>query len=75
MVVERRKSGRCDQRNPICMTLGFMLGMVVGTIICANNSLRDIVVSVIMATAVFHVTFGKNFNITTLLSKVIRKGS
>jgi hypothetical protein len=75
MMVERRNSNKCDQRNPVCMTLGFMLGMVVGTIICANNSLRDIVVSVLLATVVFHVTFGKNFNIATLLSKVIRKGS
>lgn len=75
MMVERRKTQHCNLRSPLCMTLGFMLGMVVGTVICTNKSLTTIGLSVVVATVVFHLTFVQQFDFKRLLSKVIRKGS
>ena len=70
---ERR--GSCTSHHPIYMTVGFMFGMIVGSLIHAEHSLIGIGVSVILATVVFHYTFVKNFSVTGLLQKVIKKGS
>ena len=78
-MVDRRRSDRrnviCEPRNPICMTIGFMFGIIVGSLIHTEHSMLSVVTSVIMATAVFHFTFAKNINFTELFSKVIKKGS
>ena len=78
-MVERRKSDRryvaCQPHNPICMTIGFMFGMIVGSLIHTEHSVLSVLTSVTMATAVFHFTFVRNINFTELFSKVIKKGS
>ena len=78
-MVERRRSDRrnviCEPRNPICMTIGFMFGIIVGSLIHTEHSMLSVVTSVLMATTVFHFTFARNINFTELFSKVIKKGS
>lgn len=79
MVAQRRKSDKhtigCQPHNPICMTIGFMFGTIVGSIIHTEHSLLSVILSVTAATAVFHLTFVRNVNFVGLLSKVIKKGS
>jgi alpha/beta superfamily hydrolase len=70
-----RRSIECQAHNPICMTIGFMFGMIVGALIHTEHSTLSVVTSVTMATAVFHFTFVRNINFTKLFSKVIKKGS
>ena len=78
-MVERRKSDRrsveCKAHNPICRTIGFMFGMIVGSLIHTEHSVLSVVTSVTMATTVFHFTFVRNVNFLDLFSKVIKKGS
>jgi hypothetical protein len=78
-MVDRRRSDRrtvaCQPHNPICMTIGFMFGMIVGSLIHTEHSVLNVVLSVSLATTVFHFTFVRNINFTELLSKVIKKGS
>jgi alpha/beta superfamily hydrolase len=78
-MVERRKSDRrsivCQAHNPVCMTIGFMFGMIVGSLIHTEHSVLNVVLSVSLATTVFHFTFVRNVNFLDLFSKVIKKGS
>ena len=78
-MVERRQSDRrgiaCTPQNPICMTIGFMFGMIVGSLIHTEQSLWVAALSVILYTTVFHFTFVRNINFLELFSKVIKKGS
>ena len=78
-MVDRRRSDRrnviCEPRNPICMTIGFMFGIIVGSLIHTEHSMLSVITSVIMATAVFHFTFARSINFTEVFSKVIKKGS
>ena len=50
-----RRSIECQAHNPICMTIGFMFGMIVGALIHTEHSTLSVVTSVTMATAVFHL--------------------
>ena len=78
-MVERRKSDRrsvaCEAHNPVCMTIGFMFGMIVGALIHTEQSLWVAALSVILSTTVFHFTFVRNINFLELFLKVIKKGS
>ena len=78
-MVERRQSDRrgitCTPQNPICMTIGFMFGMIIGSLIHADHSVVSIITSVTLSTAVFHFTFVRNINFLGLFQKVIKKGS
>lgn len=78
-MVERRKSDRrsiiCSPQNPVCMTIGFMFGMIVGALIHTDHSPLSVATSVTMATAVFHFTFVRNINFTGVFAKVTKKGS
>ena len=78
-MVERRQSDRrsivCAPQNPICMTIGFMFGMIIGSLIHADHSVMSMITSVTLSTAVFHFTFVRNINFLGLLQKVIKKGS
>jgi hypothetical protein len=75
---DRRKTDRrgtaCQPQNPICMTIGFMFGMIVGSLIHAEHSILSIVTSILLGTVVFHYTFVRNINLSGLL-KVIKRGS
>lgn len=75
---ERRKNDRrtlaCQPQNPLCMTIGFMFGMIVGSLIHNENSLVSVVVSVGLATVVFHYTFVKNISFSQLIG-FFKKGS
>ena len=76
---DRRKTDRrvtaCQPQNPVCMTIGFMFGMIVGSLIHAEHSMWSMVSSIALATAVVHFTFVRNINFNELLLKVIKKGS
>jgi len=78
-MVERRKSDRrsvaCEAHNPVCMTIGFMFGMIVGSLIHTEQSILVSALSIGLATAVFHFTFVRNINFLELFLKVIKKGS
>lgn len=74
-MVDRRRSISCVPQRPICMTIGFMFGMIVGSLLHTEYSLFSVGLSVMLGTVVFHYTFAKNFSILTLLKKVIKKGS
>ncbi len=75
MVDRRTVERRCASHQSIYMTIGFMCGMIVGSLIHAEHSLFGIGISVLLGTVVFHYTFVKNITITGLLQKVIKKGS
>jgi prepilin signal peptidase PulO-like enzyme (type II secretory pathway) len=51
-----------------CTTMTFMLGIIVGALIHTENSLLNVVSSILLATVVFHFTTIKDF-------KFIKKGS
>ena len=78
-MVERRQSDRrgivCTPQNPVCMTIGFMFGMIIGSLIHADHSIVSMISSVTLATVVFHFTFVRNVNFLGLFQKVIKKGS
>jgi len=78
-MVDRRHSDRrsvaCAPQNPVCMTIGFMFGMIIGSLIHADHSIVSMISSVTLATAVFHFTFVRNINFLGLFQKVIKKGS
>jgi hypothetical protein len=78
-MVDRRQSDRrsiaCAPQNPVCMTIGFMFGMIVGSLIHADHSIITMITSVTLSTAVFHFTFVRNINFLGLFQKVIKKGS
>lgn len=61
-------------RNPICMTLGFMFGMIVGLLIHTERSLWELFMSVTFAALVFHVTFTTSLR-KHKVARVIKKGS
>jgi hypothetical protein len=73
MMDERRAN--CDTKNPICTTIGFMFGMILGSLLQVNGSLLHIVLSILVATLVFHWSYVRNFNIKQVISTVIKKGS
>ena len=73
MMDERRAN--CDTNNPVCTTFGFMFGMMLGWLLQGNGSLLNIVLSILVATLVFHWSYVRNFNIKQVMSKVIKKGS
>ena len=78
-MVDRRNSDRrrvvCTPQHPVCMTIGFMFGMIIGSLIHADHSIVTTLMSVGLATGVFHFTFARNINFTGLFQKVIKKGS
>jgi len=51
-----------------CTTMTFMFGVIVGALIHTENSILNVVVSIALATVVFHFTAFKDF-------KFIKKGS
>ncbi len=78
-MVERRQGDRrgivCTPQNPVCMTIGFMFGMIIGSLIHADHSVMSMITSVTLSTAVFHFSFVRNINFLGLFQKVIKKGS
>jgi hypothetical protein len=70
-----RRSVACTPQHPICMTIGFMFGMIIGSLIHADHSIVTTLTSVGLATGVFHFTFVRNINLIGLFKKVIKKGS
>jgi hypothetical protein len=56
------------------MSMGFMFGVIVGSLIHTESSLANVAVSVVIATVVFHYTFVKNINFSKLLG-FFKKGS
>lgn len=75
---DRRKSDRriiaCQPQNPVCMTIGFMFGVIVGSLIHNENSALSVGISVVIATVVFHYTFVKNLSFSQLVG-FFKKGS
>lgn len=65
----------CGVYSTVCTTLTFMFGIIIGALIHTDNSLLNVVTSIVLATTVFHFTIIKNYNINTLVTKVIKKGS
>ena len=51
-----------------CTTVAFMMGVIIGALIHTENSIVNVVTSIILATVVFHFTMVKDF-------KFIKKGS
>jgi len=51
-----------------CTTMTFMLGVIVGALIHTENSILNVVSSILLATVVFHFTTVKDF-------KLSKKGS
>jgi len=47
-----------------CTTMAFMLGVIIGALIHTENSLLNVVSSIVLATVVFHFTSIKNFTFT-----------
>lgn len=73
MMDDRRRM--CNTKRPICMTAGFMFGMIIGSCIThINASWLGTGLAVTVATVVFHFTYVRNFNIKQVVSKVIKKG-
>lgn len=77
-----RRSTDCNTYSPLCMTIGFMLGMTTGSLINSRHSLVMVCVTVVLATVTFHYTFVKNGSILKLfgtcihtLKRFIKKGS
>jgi hypothetical protein len=73
MIDDRRK--KCNTRHPICMTAGFMFGMILGALLHTTGSRLNIVLSVLLATVVFHLTYARNFNISHMIGQFFKKGS
>lgn len=51
-----------------CATVAFMMGVIVGALIHTENSLLNVITSILLATVVFHFSFEKDF-------KFFKKGS
>jgi prepilin signal peptidase PulO-like enzyme (type II secretory pathway) len=51
-----------------CTTMAFMSGVIIGALIHTENSILNVVSSIVLATVVFHFTSLKDF-------KFIKKGS
>jgi hypothetical protein len=71
MIVDRRE--HCNKR-PMCMTASFMFGMVLGAILYTNGSWIHTGLSILVASAVFHLTYVRDFSIRDIVGKVIKKG-
>jgi ABC-type uncharacterized transport system permease subunit len=61
-------------RSPICMTAGFVFGMIVGVLIHTERSLITTLTSVLIAALVFHITFKTHTPSRTVLP-FVKKGS
>lgn len=73
MMVDRRLS--CNTKNPICMTTGFMFGMIIGSLLHTSGSWLQVGVSVLAATVVFHFSYVRNFSMMGSIKQVFKKGS
>ena len=73
--MDRRASRECMTYRPTCISAAFMFGILLGSVISVKHSIPEILLSTVLATAVFHFTFAKNFNFKKFINKVIKKGS
>lgn len=74
-VEQRDQPSACQYlRNPICMTLGFMFGMIIGLLIHTERSSLELFMSVTFAVLAFHVTFTTSPRKLKVV-RVIKKGS
>lgn len=47
-----------------CTSMAFMSGVIIGAMIHTENSILNVVSSIILATVVFHLTLVKDFRFT-----------
>lgn len=67
------ESGKqCVPSSPICTTVGFGLGLLLGAFLLNNHSVLGILTSVVIATVGFHYTFATELK--KVITKVIKKG-
>jgi hypothetical protein len=74
MGTEHHSTTRDYTQNPICMTMGFVFGMMVGVMGYTEQSLLVTSTSILTAAMVFHFTFNTHL-FKYKVSRVVKKGS
>lgn len=61
--------------RPVCISVAFMLGMLLAGLICHTHSTSQLFLTTVPATVMFHFAMVRNFNFKQLVNKFTMKGS